>query len=58
MERRSDLSLSFPGSITLRAGPATSEMWEWFNDLGENDRLQRILRAMKAAAWGEGETPK
>ncbi len=38
-------------SLTISAGGAESEIWEWYNDLDDNRRLSRIRDTMKRLAW-------
>ncbi len=37
--------------LSISAGEAESEIWEWFNDLADNQRLIRIRDRMKQLAW-------
>lgn len=38
-------------SLRISAGDAESEIWEWFNDLADNQRLIRIRDKMQQLAW-------
>lgn len=39
--------------LLIRVGDHESRMWEWFNDLESNQRLERIREFMKQIAWRE-----
>ncbi len=38
-------------TLAISAGEAASEIWEWYNDLETNGRLNRIRETMKRLAW-------
>ena len=43
-------------SLRIQVGPASSEIWEWYNDMKANDRLIQIRETMQQLAWGKRET--
>ena len=41
--------------LRIRIGEANSEIWEWYNDMKENNHLIRILDKIKEITWEETE---
>ncbi len=40
--------------LTLRCGDAEARIWEWYNDLGRNQRIARVRDALQALEAPEG----
>jgi hypothetical protein len=40
--------------LEIRYADNTTEIWEWYNDLAENQRIVKIRDLMKAIAWTKG----
>ena len=50
-EERTLLPDESQARLKIRAGSAESEIWEWFDDLEETDRMIRVREKMKELAW-------
>jgi hypothetical protein len=40
--------------LVIQYGNNTTEIWEWYNDLAENQRIVKIRDLMKEIAWTKG----
>ena len=58
-EQRTPDRLAVPdeskGTLAVSLGDQQGGFWEWYNDMGQNDRLVRIQRQMKTMATPETE---
>ena len=41
--------------LTVEVGAARSEIWEWYNDLADNQRLIRAFNALEKMVWARAK---
>jgi len=42
--------------LVIRYGTYTTQIWEWYNDLIQNQRIVKIRELMKRIAWTKGKS--